>query len=123
MRRIVALLIPSALIVFFALIMLSGSYLKQSFNESDNVPVIIEDITRDVESEDWTSVNKGVVQLENAWEIITARVQFSTEREELKDGKRSIARMKGFIKANDRAGVLSELSEVKEQWADIGKQF
>jgi len=61
--------------------------------------------------------------LETAWEIITDRVQFSTEREELKDGKRSIARMKGFIEANDSAGALSELSEVKEHWSDIGNQF
>lgn len=121
MRKFIAVLIPSIMIVFFILIMISGSYLKQSFTENDNVPVIIEDITNDVKNGDWTAAEKGAVQLEAAWEIITDRVQFGVEREELKDGKRSIARMKGFIEANDKAGSLAELHEVKEHWTDIGQ--
>lgn len=121
MRKIVALLIPTAMIILFILILVSGSYLKQSFHENDNVPAIIKEITNHVKNEEWTAAKEGVGKLEVAWEIITDRVQFSAEREELKDGIKSIARMKGFIEANDKAGSLAELREVEALWSDIGQ--
>ncbi len=36
-------------------------------------------------------------------------------------GQTNIARVKGYIEAKDKAGVFSELSELKEHWDDIGK--
>ncbi len=121
MKKIAAVLLPSVLIAFFILIMISAPFLKKSFGENDNLPVIIEEIKSDVNSGNWVGAKSGADELEDAWDIITSRVQFSAERDELKDAKTSIARMKGYIEANDRAGSLAELGEVKEHWTDIGE--
>ncbi len=120
MKKIVAVLIPVLLIVFFILIMIGDPFLKQSFSDNDNVPDIIKEIKADVNNDNWADVKVGADELEEAWHIITSRVQFSTDREVLDDGEVSIARMKGFIEANDKAGTLAELGAVKRHWTDIG---
>ncbi|MDD3169619.1 MAG: DUF4363 family protein [Eubacteriales bacterium] len=121
MKKIIAVLIPAVFIVFFILIMISSSYLKQSFREDDNVPVIIDAIKEDVDAGDWSEAKEGADELETAWKIIMGRVQFSAARDELRDAKTSIVRMKAYIEANDRAGSLAELNEVKEHWTYIGE--
>lgn len=121
MKKLIAILIPAALIAVFILIMNSTSFLKQSFGEHDNVPVIIKEIKVDVNAGDWNEAMDGADQLEKAWKKVTDRVQFSAARDELRDAKTSIARMKGFIEANDRAGTLAELNEVNEHWTYIGE--
>lgn len=121
MKKIIAILVPAALIAFFILIMISSSYLKQSFREDDNVPIIIDAIKEDVNAGDWSEAREGADQLEAAWKIISGRAQFSAARDELRDAKTSIVRMKAYIEANDRAGSLAELYEVKEHWTYIGE--
>lgn len=121
MKKIIAVLIPAVLITFFILIMISTPYLKQSFGQDDNVPAIIETIKEDVNAGDWSGARGGADQLETAWKIVSGRVQFSAARDELRDAKTSIVRMKAYIEANDRAGSLAELNEVKEHWTYIGE--
>jgi len=121
MKKLIAVSIPVALIAFFILIMISAPFLKKSFGDNDNVPAIIEEIKEEVDSGNWSGAKDSADELEAAWEIIIGRVQFSVERDELKDIKTSLARMKGYIEANDRAGSLAELEAVKEHWADLGE--
>lgn len=101
MKKIVAVLIPVLLLVFFILIMIGDPFLKKSFSEDDNVPAIIKEIKADVINDNWADAKVGVDELEEAWNIITSRVQFSTDRQVLDDGDLSIVRMKGFVEAND----------------------
>ena len=121
MKKIISLSIPIAIIVLFNLIMISGTYLKQPFGEKDDVLAILEDIKKDINDEDWDSANAGAFRLETAWNIITGRVQFSTERDELVEGKTSIESMKGYIEANDKAGSFAEIYEIAEHWSEIGE--
>jgi len=120
-KRFLAILIPVALLTIFVLVMVSASYLKKPFGQDDNVPAIIEEIKTDVRSGDWSGAEDGADRLEKAWDIITKRVQFSAERDQLRDARTSIARLKGCIEAADSAGSLAELGEVKEHWTDIGQ--
>jgi hypothetical protein len=121
MKKIVAVLIPVLLLVFFILIMIGDPFLKKSFSEDDNVPAIIKEIKADVINDNWADAKVGVDELEEAWNIITSRVQFSTDRQVLDDGDLSIVRMKGFVEANDSAGTLAELGAVKRHWTHIGE--
>jgi len=121
MKKLIAVSIPVALIAFFILIMISAPFLKKSFGENDNVPAIIAEIKNDVNNGNWTDAKDSADELKVAWDIIISRVQFSAERDELKEIETSVARMKGYIEANDRAGSLAELEEVKEHWMDIGE--
>ena len=121
MKKLIAVSIPVVLIAFFILIMISAPFLKKSFGENDNVPVLMEEIKNDVNNGKWAEARESTVELEDAWNIIIGRVQFSVERDELKEIKTSLARMKGYIEANDRSGSLAELAVVKEHWASLGE--
>lgn len=121
MKKLIAVSIPVALIAFFILIMISAPFLKKSFGENDNVPVIIEEIKIDVNNGNWADARECTGELEDAWNIIIDRVQFSVERDELKEIKTSLARMKGCIEANDRSGSLAELAVAKEHWTNLGE--
>lgn len=121
MKKFIAVSIPVVLIVIFILIMISAPFLKKSFGENDNVPAIMEDIKNDVNSGKWAEAKESTAELDAAWEIIINRVQFSVERDELKDIKTSLARMNGFIEANDRSGSLAELAVVNEHWTNLGE--
>lgn len=121
MKKAAAILIPALLLAIFIMIMNSSSFLKKSFGTKDDVPAIIYEIKTEAVSGDWSGAKDGAEQLEDAWKIMTKRVQFSAARDEIRDGKSSIARLRGYIEANDKAGTLSELGEVKEHWTNIGE--
>ena len=121
MKKAAAILIPVLLLAVFVMIMTSASFLKKPFETKDDVLAIIDEIKSEAVSGDWSGAKDGAKQLEEAWKIVTKRVQFSAARDEIRDGKSSIARMKGYIEANDKAGTLSELGEVKEHWTNMGE--
>lgn len=121
MKRILIFSLPIITLIFFFFIMTSANFLKQPTGEDDNLLKIIDEIKIDVNNGDWNSAENKNKSLYDAWQKICKRVQFSAERNELKDGDVSIARINGYIEARDKSGVLSELSELKEHWVDIGK--
>ncbi len=120
-KKVIAVLIPTALIVLFILIMNSAPYLKMPFGEKDDFPSLIREIRTDIKHGDWAEAEKGAERLEDAWQIITNRVQFSAERDEMRDGRTGLAKLKGYLEAKDVAGSLAELYEIKEHWTDIGE--
>ena len=120
-QKVIAILIPVAVMILFILIMNSASYLKMPFSEQDDLPAIIHGNRYDLKQDNWAEAESGTEQLEKAWQIITDRVQFSAERDELRYGRISLARLRGFIEAKDKAGSLAELNEIKEHWTDIGE--
>jgi hypothetical protein len=57
--------------------MLSGNYLKNSFSKDDNVPEIIQVLTENVNDEKWEEAINNSEKLDEAWNKIVKRVQFS----------------------------------------------
>jgi hypothetical protein len=120
-KKVIAILIPACFLAFFILIMTSSYFLTRPFGTKDDVPAIVDEIKTEAVSGDWQGAKDGAESLEEAWEIVSTRVQFSAARDEIRDGKSSIARLKGYIEANDEAGALSELGELKEHWKNMGE--
>lgn len=121
MKKIVMYLLPVIVLGCFIVIMTSATYLKEPTGDKDNIVKIIGEIKDDVNNEKWSDASEKGDSLYDAWDTVSKRVQFSAERNELLSGQTNIARVNGYIEAKDRAGVLSELSELKEHWDDIGK--
>lgn len=121
MKKILIFSIPVILMICFVLIMTSANYLKQPTGDDDNIVKIINDMRIDVNNENWASAEDKSKLLKHAWKKITTRVQFSAERNEIKDGEIAIARIQGFVEAKDKPGILSELDELKNHWVDIGQ--
>lgn len=121
MKRILIFSMPILVLICFALIMTSANFLKQPTGDDDNLFKIMDEIKADVNNENWNSAKHKNELLYSAWQKISKRVQFSAERNELKNGDIAIARINGYIEAKDKSGVFCELSELKEHWVDIGK--
>lgn len=120
MRRFVVIAIPIVTLVFFILIMLSGNYLKRPLGENDDIPQKIEELIEAVKNERWDEVSKETEELDNAWNRVVRRVQFSSERDEINFFSMNIARLRGAIIAKDKAGALTELKEAYEHWDELG---
>lgn len=120
MRRFLVIAIPIATLLLFVFIMISGNILKKPLSEDDNIPRSINDIIEAVDNEAWDEADGKLRGLEGAWDKIIFRVQFGSEREEINNITTSIARLKGAIKAEDRAGALIESYEAFSHWLELG---
>lgn len=121
MRKFIVITIPIVTLVLFLVIMLSGDFLKQSLGGDDNIPQAIETIMQDVNQGDWEAAKQNTDHLNDVWDRIVTRVQFSSERDEINDFSMNVARVKGAVQAKDKSIVLTELSEAYEHWRGLGK--
>lgn len=100
--------------------MLSGSYLKQSRGEDDNVPGQLVLVKESVKNADWESAQQEIDNLKEAWEKVVPRIQFSMERNEIYLLSVSLTRAGAAITAKDKAGALMELEEAEHHWHSLG---
>lgn len=121
MRTFLVRAIPIVTLILFVLLMLSGDFLKKSFGNDDNIPLSIEAVIEDIKNENWEDAKKDTDALNEAWDKIINRVQYSSERNEINDFSVSLARLRGAIEAQDKSGGLQELNEAYEHWNDLGK--
>lgn len=121
MKKILGFIIPVIFLGLSVFVMVSSPILKKPFGKDDDLNGIIYAIKDDIENDNWDNAKEKAYNLEEAWKIISKRVQFSAERNELMNGNRCIARFKGYIEANDKAGAYAELNELQEHWNDIGQ--
>ena len=121
MRRFMVIAIPIVTLTLFVLIMLSNNFLKRPLGENDNIPKQIQIIEGHIDSGKWEEVSKQTDELEQIWQRVVKRVQFSGERDEINGFNMSIVRLRGAIMAQDKANAFIELSEAHEHWKQIGK--
>jgi len=113
--------IPVATLIVFILVMISGNFLKKPLGGDDDVPGSIEKTIRSVIDENWDEAGTMADQLQRAWDKVVARVQFSSERDEINALSMNLARLRGAIIAKDKSGALMELKEAYEHWEELGK--
>lgn len=121
MRKFLIITIPIVALALFVCIMLSGTFLKTSLEHTDDFPMKIESLMEDIKNEDWDSIVTKIDELEGMWNKIIHRIQFGSEREEINDLSKNIARLRGAAQAKDRTSSLVELSEAYHHWKNIGK--
>lgn len=110
-----------AVLVFFSLIMLSGNILKKPLGSDDDIPGAIENMLEAVENGAWNDASEEIGSLESAWNKVLKRIQFGSERDEINQLSKSIARLKGALEARDKSGSLMELYEAYMHWENLGK--
>lgn len=121
MRRFLIIVIPIATLLLFLFIMFSGNILKKPMGEKDNIPKSLGEIIEAVNNENWDEADGKIQGLEYAWERVIFRVQFGSERDEINNLSTNIARLKGAVEAEDKAGALMELHEAYHHWDELGK--
>jgi len=120
-KRFIAYLVPIIILVLFFVVMNAGIYLKQSINETDHHFLKYhKEIKRKVEEGNWEEAMKYADRLDNVWKKKIPIIQFSVERDQINGIDISLARLRGYIKAEDKAGCFAELYETEEHWNDLG---
>lgn len=120
MRRILIIAIPVITLVLFVLIMHSGNFLKRPMGKDDDIPGTIDGIIEAVRNDSWDEADSRLKGLENAWKKVLFRVQFGSERDEINQLTKNIARLKGAVTAKDKSGALMELNEAYMHWDELG---
>ncbi|ABK62570.1 MULTISPECIES: DUF4363 family protein [Clostridium] len=118
-NKFIKYLVPVSLLVLFIIIMLSGKYLKQPRNSSDDMMSFVYSAIDNCRSENWDQVQYDTDNIKNAWEKIQKRIQFSVERGQLYDMEINIARIRGAAKARDKNNLMIELTEIIENWNEL----
>lgn len=119
MRKFLVAAIPLVTIILFLAVMLSGNFLKKPLGKDDNIPGLIDAIIIDIQNEQWDNVIKKSDELNQAWEKIVFRVQFSSERDEINHFNLALARLQGAISEKDRLTAIIELKEAYEHWEQL----
>lgn len=121
MRKFLVVTIPIATLVLFICIMLSGGFLKKPFGTNDDVEKTIKMLIEDVNNEAWDEVREEVADLDQGWKKVMVRIQFSQERDEINSLTTNIARLRGAVSAEDKAGSLIELNDAYSHWKELGR--
>jgi len=111
--------IPLVTIILFIAVMLSGNYLKQPLGKNDDIPGLIDALIKDIQNDQWEKVSQKAEELDQAWEKVVFRIQFSAERNEIHGFSVALARLKGAILEKDRLSAIMELKEAYEHWSQL----
>ena len=118
-NKFIKYLVPVSLLALFVIVMLSGKYLKQPRNSSDDMMAFVYSAIDNCKSENWDQVQNDTDNIKKAWEKIQRRIQFSVERGQLYDMEINIARIHGAAKARDKNNLMIELTEIIENWNEL----
>ena len=121
MRKFMVIAIPIVSLVFFILVMQSGDFFKKPLGNDDNIPQAINKLIEDIQQDRWAEAGYKTEELAALWKKIVARVQFSSERDEINFFSSNIARLRGAVLAKDKAGALMELKEAYDHWEELGQ--
>lgn len=111
--------VPVVILAVFVAGMNSAPYLKRSFGAHDDVPGLMAAVEAHVAAGRWDQARTDVERLIAAWETVTERIQFIVGRDKLTRISANLARLRGAVRAEDRAGALMELGEAREQWDSL----
>lgn len=121
MRKFIIIVTPILTLALFILVMISGNFLKKPLGKNDDIPQTIQRIEAHIHHENWEEVSNQTRELNEIWNRIVKRVQFSSERDEINAFTMNLARLRGAIAAKDKSAALIELNEAYEHWKDLGK--
>lgn len=108
------------LLLLCVAVMLSGGWLKQPFSEDDRVLEAVHQLDQAIRMEDWEKASEHVAYLETAWSNVAKRVQFSVEREVIREMETSIYRLKGCVVSEDKQSAIQEIYHVHMLWENLG---
>jgi len=115
-KRFLVYLLPVAILALFIFVMNSNIYLQRNRSKDNNFPMYIEKVKEDIRNNRWNEAKINIEKLENSWNLIMPKLQFSVERDEIGDLNASLARLKGAITAEDKGEALADLNEAQEHW-------
>ena len=121
MRKFIIIALPIVTILLSVLLMLSGTWLKNSSSLGKKITDNINSLGKSIQEEQWEETEKGIMELELNWKRVVRLVQFSVERDEINYFNSNLARLKGAVLAKEKADSLIELHDAFDHWKGLGR--
>ncbi len=119
MKKFISYSIAIVTLTFFVILMLSGYYLKNPRNPSEDVIAYVETSINHAKAEKWDMLQQDMTNIDESWKKIIPRIQFSVQRDEIYNISLNIARLRGSISAQDKTNTLMELNSIIENWREL----
>ena len=120
-RTLLFYILPSALILLFSILLLSGSWLKNPLGNDDRIFESIKKLECYAKQEKWNEAKLQVDYADKAWEKIVNRIQFSIEREDVYAILELLSRVRGAIVAKDKEAIIQEVYYFYKKWENVGR--
>ena len=120
MKKFLAVILTVGLLGIFVLVMQSGNFFKRANNPQEDLEGSLASLEELVDMGDWKSAYQKADELENVFRKLEKKMQFSEERDRIDDLTVSLARIKGYIKGEDKGGSVAEIKDALTNWEDIG---
>ena len=121
MKKSTLLIIISAFIIVFIGIMQSGKLIKNMGGEAQDLPRNVKELMDIIKEENWQEADKKSEKVDRIFNQKSQWLQISEERDRLDEIARELARVKGYIYAEEVGGSLAALEAVLENWKEIGE--
>jgi len=121
MRKFWLYTIPLITLAVFVVVMNSGDYLKKPLTTGDDFPYYLEQVEQAVMREDWSAAFDYSEKLNSAWAKVSPRIQFSVDKDEMKNISVGLSRLGAFLKTEDRSQALAVIAEIREHWEHINE--
>lgn len=113
--------IPVAILSVSIVMMLSGQWLKHSIGKEDDVIKGMTMLEQAVKEEDWDAAANHVEVIDSAWRQVVKRIQFSVERERIREVDAAIVRLKAAVSVQDEKKVIEEVEFFYMIWDTLGE--
>lgn len=120
MNKLLLYALPLLFICLAALLLTGGGWLKKPLGHNDDLLLHIEHVETYIDALEWDKAKKAHRKAANAWDIISKRVQFSVERDDMQAIQETIAKIEGGIQEENPSQVYPELYYFYDLWADLG---
>jgi hypothetical protein len=116
MVRTLKLILPIVTLIIFIIIMTTGGIVKKPLNPDEDVVAYILAIRDNVVQEKWDVASENMRKLEDAWDKIRFRIQFSVEGTRIYQFEGGLARLKGAIKSKSQTISTVEVEAILSEW-------
>jgi len=121
MRQFWMYTIPLIILAGFIVFMNSGDFLKKPMTTQDDFVYHLQEVEQAVIREDWTAALEHSRNLDNAWNQVIRRIQFSVDKDEMKSINVSLSRLNAFLRARDSSQALAAAAEIREHWEHLNE--
>lgn len=113
--------IPTLVMLLFALLLNTGDLLKRPLGTHDDIPGGMERLEAALEAADWSGAEGARAELGAAMDRVRPRIELAAELSELNRFYEVLALLRGAIRARDRSASHQHLALLRLIYEDLGR--
>ncbi|MDD4803418.1 MAG: DUF4363 family protein [Syntrophomonas sp.] len=119
MSKITSYIIPIFTLIFFVFIMQGGLFWATSQQEKKDMLQYSSQIENDIINGHWEQARGNLKHLDLSFKKAVPKLQYHAEIDAIDSIKEDLARLGGYIDAEQMGSSLAELRELNEHWDNL----